>query len=97
VADDFFSLQGKIPKNDFGNINLFVKSMLPYGATHLPCRFFSLLLITCAKSLLLSNSDHMIDLSHSDQGIAKIAKTLGIDFAPAVVSSFTTLHPIIEI
>lgn len=33
-----FVLQGKIPKNDFGNINLFVESMLPYGATHLPCK-----------------------------------------------------------
>lgn len=48
-------VEGKIPKNEFGNINLFVPSMLPRGATHLDF-----------------------------QGIAKIARDLEVDFAPAV-------------
>ncbi|CCA70644.1 related to xeroderma pigmentosum group C complementing factor (homolog to excision repair protein RAD4) [Serendipita indica DSM 11827] len=48
-------VDGRIPKNDFGNINLFVSSMLPAGAVHLPF-----------------------------QGISKVAKEIGIDFAPAV-------------
>jgi xeroderma pigmentosum group C-complementing protein len=29
--------QGKIPKNGFGNIDLFTPTMLPPGAVHLPC------------------------------------------------------------
>lgn len=29
-------VDGKVPKNDFGNINLFVPTMLPRGAAHLP-------------------------------------------------------------
>ena len=31
-------VQGKIPKNDFGNIDLYVPSMLPTGGTHIPCK-----------------------------------------------------------
>ncbi|KAG8855729.1 hypothetical protein FRB96_006773 [Tulasnella sp. 330] len=30
-------IDGKVPKNDFGNIDLYVPSMLPNGAVHLPC------------------------------------------------------------
>ena len=29
--------QGKVPKNDFGNIDLYVPSMLPAGAAYIPC------------------------------------------------------------
>ena len=31
-------VQGKIPKNNFGNVDLFVPSMLPQGAVHVPCK-----------------------------------------------------------
>jgi xeroderma pigmentosum group C-complementing protein len=31
--------QGKIPQNSFGNIDLYVPTMLPAGAVHLPCLF----------------------------------------------------------
>lgn len=31
---------GEIPKNAYGNIDLFVDSMLPGGAVHLPCIFY---------------------------------------------------------
>ena len=30
---------GVIPKNGYGNIDLFVDSMLPPGAVHIPCTF----------------------------------------------------------
>ena len=37
IADSVLSRsQGKVPKNNFGNIDLFVPSMLPEGAVHLP-------------------------------------------------------------
>lgn len=29
--------QGKVPKNQFGNLDLYVPSMLPAGAVHIPC------------------------------------------------------------
>ena len=32
-------LQGKVPKNDFGNIDLYVPSMLPEGGVHIPCEY----------------------------------------------------------
>ncbi|BGP43763.1 hypothetical protein JCM10449v2_007820 [Rhodotorula kratochvilovae] len=47
---------GKVPKNSFGNIDLFVPSMLPAGAVHLPSKV-----------------------------AVKCAKTLGIDFAEAII------------
>ncbi|GAA5927119.1 hypothetical protein JCM3775_002451 [Rhodotorula graminis] len=47
---------GKVPKNNFGNIDLFVPSMLPEGAVHLPSKV-----------------------------AAKCAKTLGIDYAEAII------------
>ncbi|KAM0748756.1 Rad4-domain-containing protein [Meredithblackwellia eburnea MCA 4105] len=40
-------VNGKIPKNDFGNIDLYVPSMLPEGATHLPHKSAA----KCAKTL----------------------------------------------
>lgn len=33
--------QGKVPKNNFGNIDLFVPSMLPAGAVHLRSELYS--------------------------------------------------------
>ncbi|GAA5867977.1 hypothetical protein JCM8547_000771 [Rhodosporidiobolus lusitaniae] len=39
--------EGKVPKNDFGNIDLFVPSMLPAGAVHLPSKVAA----KCAKQL----------------------------------------------
>ncbi|GAA6042387.1 hypothetical protein JCM8097_004491 [Rhodosporidiobolus ruineniae] len=40
-------VDGKVPKNDFGNIDLFVPSMLPAGAVHLPSKVAA----KCAKEL----------------------------------------------
>ena len=36
-------IQGKIPKNNFGNIDLYVPTMLPKGAVHVPCELTCLL------------------------------------------------------
>jgi xeroderma pigmentosum group C-complementing protein len=41
-------IQGKVPKNDFGNIDLYVSSMLPKGAAHVPCELSFKLSIHCA-------------------------------------------------
>lgn len=30
-------LYGKVPKNSFGNLDIFVPSMVPKGGVHLPC------------------------------------------------------------
>ena len=35
IADGRVDSQGKIPKNKFGNIDLWVPSMLPAGSTHI--------------------------------------------------------------
>lgn len=32
-------LCGKVPKNSFGNLDIFVPSMVPNGGVHLPCGF----------------------------------------------------------
>lgn len=49
-------VDGKIPRNEFGNVELFKPSMLPRGATHIKV-----------------------------QGIQRVAKKLGVDYASAVV------------
>ncbi|KAF7980649.1 hypothetical protein HWV62_37466 [Athelia sp. TMB] len=64
-------VDGKIPKNDFGNIDLYVPSMLPKGAIHVPCEF------GCVSVDALA-------LRSAVKGVAKIARKLGFDFAEAV-------------
>ncbi|KAI9106074.1 hypothetical protein DFS34DRAFT_45149 [Phlyctochytrium arcticum] len=56
VADPI--IDGKIPRNDFGNFEVFHPNMIPAGAVHLPY-----------------------------QGMAKVAKTLGIEYV-SVVTGF---------
>ncbi|ELU44032.1 DNA repair protein rhp42 [Rhizoctonia solani AG-1 IA] len=36
---DYDHIQGKIPTNDFGNIDLYVPTMLPEGAVHIPRKY----------------------------------------------------------
>lgn len=40
-------LYGKVPKNSFGNLDIFVPSMVPKGGVHLPCE-----LLTCCSTQL---------------------------------------------
>jgi xeroderma pigmentosum group C-complementing protein len=68
-------IQGKVPKNDFGNIDLYVDTMLPSGAVHIPCKPF-------VQPLLLPLD---VLFNHPDRGVAKIARELGSDYAEAVV------------
>ena len=67
-----------MPKNNYGNIDLYTPSMLPHGGVHIPRKnkTISLSLSVCVCVLLI----YIID-----KGIAKIAKKLGFDFAEAVV------------
>ncbi|GJN94079.1 hypothetical protein Rhopal_007143-T1 [Rhodotorula paludigena] len=44
---------GKVPKNSFGNIDLFVPTMLPEGAVHLPSK----VAIKCAKELGIDHAE----------------------------------------
>ncbi|KAI9443725.1 hypothetical protein F5148DRAFT_784537 [Russula earlei] len=67
-------VDGKIPKNSFGNIDLYVPSMLPSGAIHIPRTSSSFL----PTRLVLSTT------RSKDKGVAKIARQLGFDHAEAV-------------
>lgn len=69
--------QGKVPKNEFGNIDLYVPSMLPIGAAHIPCKKFQ-------RSML---NPLLKPTLHAVKGVAKIARQLGIDYAEAVVGN----------
>ncbi|CEI99475.1 hypothetical protein RMCBS344292_13564 [Rhizopus microsporus] len=63
-------VNGKVPKNAYGNIDLFTPEMLPPGAVHIPIN-----------------------------GLGKVAKMLGIDYADAVTGfEFTKMRsvPIID-
>ncbi|GAA5963176.1 hypothetical protein JCM3765_003635 [Sporobolomyces pararoseus] len=49
-------VDGKVPKNSFGNIDLFVPTMLPEGAVHLPSK----LAVKCAKMLQIDFAEAII-------------------------------------
>ncbi|GAA5820932.1 hypothetical protein JCM10212_000553 [Sporobolomyces blumeae] len=49
-------VDGKIPKNNFGNIDLFVPTMLPAGAVHLPSK----VAVKCAKMLGIDYAEAII-------------------------------------
>jgi xeroderma pigmentosum group C-complementing protein len=77
-------VQGKIPKNDFGNIDLYVPSMLPPGGTHIPCEYCA---ATALKLMLMLFTSIV-------KGVAKIARKLGFDYAEAVVSYLTSCYTV---
>ncbi len=47
--------QGKVPKNDFGNLDLYVPSMLPAGAVHIPCTYSLFRITTFLLSSLVAH------------------------------------------
>jgi xeroderma pigmentosum group C-complementing protein len=64
-------VNGRVPKNSYGNLDIFVPSMVPKGGVHLPCESqFSLQL----PILLIS----------ADDEAARAARILGIDYADAL-------------
>jgi hypothetical protein len=67
-----------VPKNNFGNIDLYVPSMLPHGAAHVPCEIFTVLR---GKNIPLI----VMILVITVKGAVKVARQLGFDYAEAVV------------
>lgn len=43
-------VNGRVPKNSFGNLDIFVPSMVPKGGTHIPCKPFALRIVTFADN-----------------------------------------------
>ena len=64
--------QGRVPKNEYGNIELFQPSMLPKGALHMTG--------SIDQSLY-----HTLTGSYAVPGIARVARKLEIDHAPAMM------------
>ena len=73
--------KGRIPKNDFGNIDLYVPSMLPQGAVHLPSKY----------TYIFTFSMRLSALNTTVPGVGKIAKEFEMDFAEAVVRNAASL------
>ena len=63
-------IDGRVPKNVYGNLDIYVPSMVPKGGMHLPCEF----------SLLL----HDLRSFCADPDAARAARVIGIDYADAV-------------
>lgn len=40
---------GKVPRNEYGNVELFKPSMLPRGCVHIPSEFVPILYQVCLK------------------------------------------------
>lgn len=84
IVTDISLFKGRVPKNDFGNIDLYVPSMLPQGAVHLPSKYTYI----STLSMRLSALNTVVP------GVGKIAKEFEMDFAEAVVRNTTSLkHP----
>lgn len=73
-------MQNKIPRNDFGNIDLYVPHMLPAGGVHITSKF-SILILSLLSRLLNVNDERRWTGKYA----AKCAKTLEIPYAEAVV------------
>lgn len=64
-----------MPRNAYGNVNLFTPEMLPEGAAHIPSK---------KRDAFPYQSRNLI-ANTLVNGVAKIAKKLGIDYAEAIV------------
>lgn len=65
---------GIVPRNAYGNVDLFKECMLPKGTVHLQCKLFSI------QFFYIFLSDIVLD-----PGLNKVAKKMNIDCAPAMV------------
>jgi hypothetical protein len=46
--------QGKVPKNSYGNVNMFKESMCPIGGVHIPSKELLFILIyACSYSIII--------------------------------------------
>ncbi len=84
-----------MPKNDFGNIDLYVPTMLPAGAVHVPCESIVSYCFCPSLSPQIINQlcrratgadgSFFGYVCFSDKGTAKLARQLKFDYAEAVV------------
>ena len=81
-------VNGRLAKNKFGNIDMFVKSMLPEGAVHLPR-----MLIIPSVSEKEEGGALIGGPGWIEKNIDKAARLMGVDFAPAIVTSSSSLNP----
>lgn len=63
-------VDGRIPTNEFGNIDLFVPSMLPSGAVHLPSK----LAAKCAKALDIAFAEAIVSFSDPGQAVHSLVR-----------------------
>ena len=68
-------MQGRVPKNEYGNIELFQPSMLPEGALHM----------TGIDQTIMTVNDISPPHSLSACSSGKVARKLEIDYAPAMM------------
>lgn len=64
-------VNGRVPKNSYGNLDIFVPSMVPKGGVHLPCE--------CSRSSCYARFANKLDNEAS-----RAARLLGIDYAAAL-------------
>jgi hypothetical protein len=74
---------GVIPKNAYGNIDLFVDSMLPEGAVHLPCTSRSRGILTVDRGIAKVAKKLGIDYS---EAIVGFTCGMGVDIRPGLSS-----------
>jgi len=53
-------VNGRVPKNSFGNLDVFVPSMVPKGGVHLPCKSLTFVYLTLPNDL--QTSKHLMPL-----------------------------------
>lgn len=85
---------GIVPKNPYGNVELFKACMLPINTVHLPCKYNVKLPLNPIDRSAVNNSFPI-----PDPGVNKVCKRLKVDYAPAVVgfdfhSGYS--HPVYE-
>ena len=70
-------VDGLVPKNSFGNIDIYVPSMVPRGGIHVPR--MNIIFLFCVSLFFLMH------LKRADKDAVKAARIIGIDCAEAVV------------
>ena len=64
-------VNGRVPKNSFGNLDVFVPTMVPKGGVHLPCK--------CSRFHVEASANSL-----KDDEASRAARILGIDYSDAL-------------
>ena len=67
-------VNGEIPRNKYGNIDIYTQSMIPVGAVHLPLRGSS----RVAKKLKISYADAVIGFEFKSECFYDSLKPVGV-------------------